>query len=67
MSSEYNPFLSLFGGLFASKPEPMTNAGRYLQQLDTGDSRFSRHGEEVSEELLAGLRRIQITTAKESP
>ncbi|HEL5006657.1 TPA: hypothetical protein UOA91_002895 [Stenotrophomonas maltophilia] len=48
-------------------PEPTTNAGRYLQQLDTGDARFTRSGEDVSEELLAGLRRIQITTAKESP
>ncbi|WP_164116134.1 hypothetical protein [Stenotrophomonas maltophilia] len=67
MSADHNPFLSLLGGLFASRPEPMTNAGRYLQQLDTGDARFSRHGEEVSDELLAGLRRIQITTAKESP
>ncbi len=39
MSADYNPFLYLFGGLFASKPEPMTNAGRYLQQLDTGGQR----------------------------
>ncbi|MBN5150419.1 hypothetical protein EN794_004520 [Mesorhizobium sp. M00.F.Ca.ET.151.01.1.1] len=67
MSADHNPFVYLFGGLLASRPEPMTNAGRYLQQLETGDARFSRHGEEVSDELLAGLRRIQITTAKESP
>ncbi|WP_343649434.1 hypothetical protein [Stenotrophomonas sp.] len=66
MNGEHNPFLFLLGGSFASKPEPMTNAGRYLLQLDTGDSRFYRQGEEVSEELLAGLRRIQITTAKET-
>lgn len=61
----FDPFASLFGGLFSVRPEPTTNAGRYLQQLDHGDGRFARTGEEVSDELLAGLRRIQIVTAKE--
>jgi hypothetical protein len=61
----HDPFASLFGGLFSVRPKPTTNAGRYLQQLDHGDSRFTRASEEVSDELLAGLRRIQITTAKE--
>jgi len=33
--------------------------------LDTGDCLFSRAEEAVSDELLAGLRRIQITSGKE--
>lgn len=63
---------SLISGLFGLRPsrspEPMTNAGRYLQQLDGGDMDYAlSHTDEspCSEELLAGLRRIQITSAKE--
>lgn len=67
MSARFDPFAYLFGSLLSGRPEPTTNAGRYLQQLDTGNARFTHSGEDVSEELLAGLRRIQITTAKESP
>ncbi|WP_426805352.1 hypothetical protein [Stenotrophomonas sp. SrG] len=67
--SDRLPRFSLLSGLMGfgrcPAPEPMTNAGRYLQQLDVGDSRFARTEENVSEELLAGLRRIQITTSKE--
>lgn len=65
MTPHFNPFLSVFGGLLSARPEPMTNAGRYLQQLELGDCRFSTNDETVSDELLAGLRRIQITTSKE--
>lgn len=65
MSDGFNPFLSFLGGYLSFRPEPMSNAGRYLQQLDQGDSRFARTEEAVSDELLAGLRRIQITTSKE--
>lgn len=65
MSAHFNPFLSIFSGLLSVRPEPTTNAGRYLQQLDTGDCLFSRTEESVSDELLAGLRRIQITSARE--
>ncbi len=67
MSADFNPFLSLLGGFLSAHPEPMTNAGRYLQQLEIGDTRFSRADQAVSDELAAGLRRIQITTAKEQP
>ncbi len=67
MNAGFNPFLSLLGGFLSIHPEPMTDAGRYLQQLEIGDARFSRAEEAVSDELAAGLRRIQITTAKEQP
>ena len=62
-----NGLLSLMIGA-ARSPEPMTNAGRYLQQLETGDMDYTlSHSDEspCSEELLAGLRRIQITSAKD--
>jgi hypothetical protein len=55
MSADYNPFLSLFGGLFASKPEPMTNAGRYLMQLDTGDPTGPVRMNTATEQLRAAL------------
>lgn len=67
MSAHFNPLLGLLGGFLSARPEPMTNAGRYLQQLEIGDSRFTCADEAVSDELSAGLRRIQITTAKEQP
>lgn len=62
-----NGLLGLIVGAGRS-PEPMTNAGRYLQQLETGDMDYAlSHSDDVpcSQELLAGLRRIQITSAKE--
>lgn len=67
MSRPYHPLGGIFSALLGGAPlEPMTNAGRYLGQLDRGDGRFACTGEEISEELLAGLRRIQITSAKEA-
>lgn len=69
MSSHFNPFLSIFSGLLSARSQPMTNAGRYLQQLETGENVYAmNHNDEspCGEELLAGLRRIQITSAKEA-
>ncbi len=65
--SDRIPRISLLSSLMgfgrAPAPEPMTNAGRYLQQLEEGDRNFAYA---FGDELLAGLRRIQITTSKES-
>ena len=65
MSDNPNYWLSLFTIPTVNGPEPMTNAGRYLRQLDIGESRFHRHEETISDELCAALRRIQIATAKD--
>jgi hypothetical protein len=68
MSDDFNPFsFSIFSYLLSGAPEPMTNAGRYLRQLDTGDQKFARNDEAVSDEIAAALRRIQITSAKDQP
>lgn len=51
----------LIGGMFGgSGPTPMTNAGRYLRSLHTGDTRFQHNDHAISDELLCTLRRIEI-------
>lgn len=65
--SRRDPLASAFGFLLsAPKPDPMTNAGRYLRQLSSGDVCFERNGEAIDDELICALKRIQIVTAKEA-
>lgn len=69
MSHRYpiDPFSFLFDGLLgAPRPEPTTNAGRYLRQLENGDRCFRRVDESIEDELTCALRRIQLTSAREA-
>lgn len=61
-----DPLSFFFGGLLGTpRPEPTTNAGRYLRQLENGDRCFRRADEAIEDELACALRRIQLTSARE--
>lgn len=65
--SPIDPFAYIFEGFFgAPRPEPTTNAGRYLRQLENGDRCFDRAGEAIDDEMTCALRRIQLTSAREA-
>lgn len=65
--SRRDPFDLIFEGIFGAgpRPEPTTNAGRYLRQLANGDTCFARNSEQVEQELEAAIRRIQIVSRRE--
>ncbi|MCA0196636.1 MAG: hypothetical protein LCH59_00790 [Proteobacteria bacterium] len=66
MSGYFDPFAFLLGGMVGGRgPEPMTNAGRYLRQLERADLCFQRNDEAVSDEMTCALRRIQLTSARD--
>lgn len=66
--SGFDPFQSIFGAFFsAPRLEAMSNAGRYLRQLDRGDTLFERDEMQIDPELQCALRRIQITSARSQP
>jgi hypothetical protein len=52
---------SIFGALYGcSSSQPLSAAGRYLQDLERGDSAEIASERDISEELQAQLRRCQI-------
>lgn len=59
----YNQILRALGGFGR---QPMTAYGRYVANLDRGDRDWKAADEAISDELLAALRRIQITSARTS-
>lgn len=61
MSDYREYFRTIFG---TPRPEPTTNAGRYLRQLENGDHCFFRAHERIEEELTCALKRIQILSQR---
>lgn len=70
---DYNEDAGSFGGLWSflrvgsfgsARLRPMTRYGRMTARLDSGDEDFKADGEQISEELVAALKRIAITSAR---
>lgn len=61
MSKKDNPLYWLFGGL---DKKPLTAAGQMFDSFDRAEKKLVKKG--VSDEVLAALRRVQVTSAKET-
>lgn len=62
----FGRFIGLGRVLSFGRLKPMTAFGRMDQRLRDGDYNFHQDEEHISDELLAALRRIQITSARTS-
>lgn len=66
MDGLFGYFNSLDHFLRGRRLQPMTACGRYLARLDRGDHDYLADGEVISEELVAALKRIAITSARDA-
>lgn len=64
--AQYRSFSELGRAMFmCPRPEPTTNAGRYLRQLEHGDRCFEGNNRGIDDELTCALKRIQITSSRQ--